>query len=162
MEPERRSIEIRLIPDPEKKGPGTLQGTLLTYGERASDRPERFEAGSLQWPAEGVVLREMHDRGRPLTRFIPTLDGNRVLLRAVLPDTQRARDAATLVLEGIYRGLSVEFWPDSEAYEGDMRIIKRARLVGAGLVDDPSYSNSTVVVRNKVNPEQPARLWLYV
>ena len=34
MDPERRSIEIRLIPDPEKKGPGTLEGTLLTYNER--------------------------------------------------------------------------------------------------------------------------------
>ena len=42
MDPERRSIEIRLIPDPEKKGPGTLEGTLLTYNERASDRPERL------------------------------------------------------------------------------------------------------------------------
>ena len=164
MDPERRSIEIRLIPDPEKKGPGTLEGTLLTYNERASDRPERFEAGSLQWPAEGVVLREMHDRGRPITRFVPEVEGNRVLLRAVLPDTQRARDAATLVKNGTLRGLSVEFWPDSEAYEGDMRIIKQARLVGAGLVDDPAYSGSLVNVRNKpsVHSAMGKRPWLYV
>ena len=161
MKPEIRNIEIRLTDDTERRGPGILRGVLLTYEERASDRPERFEQGALEWPTDGVVLREMHDRRQPLTRFVPETDGKRVLLKAVLPDTQRARDAAALVRNKTYRGLSVEFFPETETYQGELRIIRKARLVGAGLVDNPAYSGSQVNIRNKAETP-PLKAWLYV
>ena len=81
---ETRSIEIRLADDPDRNGPGILQGTLMPYGETASDRQERFEPGSLYWPEGGVVLREMHDRKQPITRFEPTATDAAVELRVAL------------------------------------------------------------------------------
>ena len=157
MEPEKRGFEIRLEAAPEGKGPGRLVGILMTYGQRAGDRPEVFQPDSLHWPADGVVLREMHDRRAPLARFIPSVEGAEVRVDIPLPDTQRARDAATLVKSGTLRGLSVEFFPEKEtAAAGDLRVIHRARLVGAGLVDDPAYSESTVSVRSR-SPRGSAR-----
>ena len=145
---ETRSIEIRLSQDPERSGPGMLEGVLMPYGQKASDRQEMFEAGALYWPEGGVVLREMHDRKQPITRFEPTATDAGVEVRVALPDTSRGRDAAELVRNGTLRGLSVEFLAERESYRGGLRVIHRARLMGAGLVDDPSYSGASVEVRH--------------
>ena len=59
----RCSVELRA--DESMASPGRLFGTLLTYGERASDRAELFEDGALRWPTNGVVLRRQHQRGAP-------------------------------------------------------------------------------------------------
>ena len=53
---------IALRAEGEGAGPGRLVGTLLTYGERASDRAEVFEPHSLTWPDGGIVLRRQHSR----------------------------------------------------------------------------------------------------
>ena len=155
---ETRSIEIRLADDPDRNGPGILQGTLMPYGETASDRQERFEPGSLYWPEGGVVLREMHDRKQSITRFEPTATDAAVELRVALPDTQRGRDAVALVRNGTLRGLSVEFRAERESYRGGLRVIHRARLYGAGLVDDPAYSSASVEVRH--DAQKGVRFWL--
>ena len=68
MKIESRSVEIRLEQDAARSGPGVLSGVLITYGERASDRPERFRPGALTWPEGGVVLREQHNRKDTRTR----------------------------------------------------------------------------------------------
>ena len=39
--------EIRFEEDASKLSPGRLTGTLLTYEQRAGDRPEVFAAGAL-------------------------------------------------------------------------------------------------------------------
>ena len=57
----RCAIEFR--EDDTRQGPGRLVGTVLTYGQRAKDRPELFEPGALTWPADGVVLNRQHARG---------------------------------------------------------------------------------------------------
>ena len=78
MELEKRAFEVRLEAAPEGQGPGRLVGVLMTYSKVAGDRPERFEPGSLYWPADGVVLREMHNRAAPLARFVPEVAGAEV------------------------------------------------------------------------------------
>ena len=40
------TCEIRFAEDETRQTPGRLVGTLLTYGERASDRPEVFDPDS--------------------------------------------------------------------------------------------------------------------
>ena len=60
MDEIRCAIELRA--DDSRESPGRIVGTLVTYGERASDRPELFEAGSLTWPDGGVVLNRQHTR----------------------------------------------------------------------------------------------------
>ncbi len=144
----RCAIECRA--DESRQSPGRLTGTLLTYGERASDRAEVFLEGSLEWPDGGIVLNEQHDRKSPVMRFTPKLEGRQVVIDAPLPDTQRGRDAATSIRNGLFRGLSIEFASKFETRgTGGVREIRKARLGGAALVDDPSYSGSRVEVRQR-------------
>ncbi len=153
---EHRRVEIRIATDPERRGPGVLSGVLIPYEQRATDRAEQFERGALTWPDGGVILREQHNREAPITRFVPEDTGAELRVAIPLPDTQRGRDAAALVRNGTLRGLSVEFRAERETFKDGLRVIQRARLTGAGLVDDPSYQ-SPVEVRAK---RRRRRLWL--
>ena len=144
--------EIRLQEDETKTTPGRLVGTLLTYETRASDRRELFKRGAIHWPESGLVVNDMHDRRSPLLRAVPFLDGDALKIDAPFPDTQRARDAATNLREGILTGLSVEFFAEKETRSSaGIREILRAYVPRAGLVDVPSYADSLVEVRAKLD-----------
>ena len=149
MKTETRSIEIRLAEDPERRGPGVLEGVLMPYGQRASDRPELFEPGALHWPEDGVLLRAMHRRDSPIARFVPESSESEVRVKIGLPDTTAGRDAATNVRTGVLRGLSVEFRSEKETVRDGLRVIQSAELVGAGLVDSGAYAAATVEARGK-------------
>ena len=153
-------IEIRQ--DEAMASPGRLVGTLLRYGERASRRAEVFEPGSLEWPAEGVVLRRQHERGQPIARVIPSVRDGAVVIDTQLPETRAGRDAAAEIRSGLFRGLSVEFRPALQSHAGGLRRIKRALLTGAGLVDSPEYGGSVVEVRQRGGARRALgyRLWL--
>ena len=121
-------IELRAA-DEARPGPGRLFGTLLTYGERAADRPEVFEPGSLTWPADGVVLRRQHVRAAPIARVVPEVRGGAVVIDQSLPDTAAGRDAAAEVRAGLFRGLSIEFHADSVRHDAaGVRRILAGRL----------------------------------
>ena len=154
---ERRAVEVRLEADAERRGPGVLVGVLMPYGQRARDRAERFEPGALYWPADGVLLREMHQRARPIARFVPEATEAEVRASIVLPDTTAGRDAAAAVRSGVLRGLSVEFRAERERQADGVRVIERAALVGAGLVDSGAYAAATVEARGR---GERRRLWL--
>ena len=152
----RCAIELRA--DESRQSPGRITGTLLTYGERAADRAELFRAGSLTWPESGIILNEQHNRQAPIMRFVPEVRGGKIVIDAMLPDTQRGRDAATMIQNGTMRGLSVEFRSKRERRgAGGVREIEAAELRGAGLVDDPSYRGSAVEVRST---RERRRIWL--
>lgn len=157
MNLETRAIEIRFEADAERRGPGRLVGVLMPYGERAADRPEMFESGALHWPADGVLLRSMHRRESPIARFTPEATDTEVRVRIALPDTSAGRDAASNVKAGVLRGLSVEFRAERERRQDGVRIISRAALTGAGLVDSGAYAGATVEARGK---RERRRLWL--
>ena len=158
MEASEIRCKVELREDAGRSSPGRLVGTLLTYGERAGDRPEMFEKGALTWPAGGVVLRRQHERGQPILRFTPELRGDAVVVDEPLPDTSAGRDAAAEIRSGLFRGLSVEFKALRDAVVGGVRRIASAELVGAGLVDDPAYPGAAVAVRHKGAPLR--RWWL--
>ena len=157
----RCKLEIR--EDATLASPGRLTGTLLTYGERASDRPELFERGSIDLDAikasGGIVVNRQHSRGAPITRVIPELRGDELIIDTLLPDTQAGRDAAVEIRSGLMRGLSVEFRALKARMVNGVRRIAAATLVAGGLVDDPSYAGSTVEVRDKGRPETWLRPW---
>ena len=157
MKVETRAVEIRFEQDEARRGPGRLVGVLLPYGQRAEDRPELFEAGALHWPADGVLLRSMHRREAPIARFVPEGTDSEVRASIELPDTTAGRDAAANVRAGILRGLSVEFYSEQETVRDGVRVIQRAALVGAGLVDSPAYAAAGVEARNT---KARRRLWL--
>ena len=142
--------EVRFTEDETAKSPGRLVGTLLTYETRASDRRELFRRGAIHWPETGLVVNDMHDRRAPLLRAVPFLDGDALKIDAPFPDTQRARDAATNLREGILTGLSVEFYAEKETRRAGIREIVRAYVPRAGLVDTPSYADSLAEVRGKL------------
>ena len=157
MKTETRAIEIRLADDPERMLPGKLVGILMPYGQRAADRPEMFEPGALHWPADGVLLRSMHKRQDPVARFIPEATDTEVRVSIDLPDTTAGRDAAANVRAGVLRGLSVEFNAERERQVDGVRVIQRAALMGAGLVDSGAYAGATVEARSEAKRR---RVWL--
>ena len=150
------AIEFAEVDD--RSGPGRLRGVLLTYDERAADRPILFALNALSWDdADGVVLNLQHDRTKHLARFTPTPDGDRLMVDVTLPDTAAARDAVTLIKAGVLKGLSAEVVPESEDSAGGLRRVTKGRLVAAALVDGPSFKSSTVSVH--ASQVQRRRLW---
>ena len=151
-------IEVRFEDDETRASPGLLVGTLMTYEERAGDRPELFADGSLEWRENGIIVNEQHNRAAPILRAVPFLEGREVRIRQPFPNTQRGRDAATNLREGVFTGLSVEFAVMSEGLRGPLREIRKALLTGAALVDRASYSTSTAEVRQRTGRRR--RMWL--
>lgn len=157
------TCELRFMEDETRLSPGRLVGTLLTYEKRAADRPELFKRGALYWPDSGIAINSQHNRKETIVKTLPFLDGDEVKIAVDLPDTARGRDAAIDVRSGTLAGLSVEFFAEVEGRRGGLREIKRARLARAGLVDDPSYSDSLVEVRAEGPAwmlDEDALLWL--
>ena len=154
---------VELREDATLASPGRLTGTLLTYGERASDRPELFERGSIDLDAikasGGIVVNRQHTRGAPIMRVIPELRGDALVIDQPLPDTQAGRDAAVEIRSGLMRGLSVEFQALKARMVNGVRRIASATLTAGGLVDDPSYASARVEVRDKGRPETWLRPW---
>ena len=155
--------KVELREDDTRLSPGRLYGVLLRYLERASDRPELFERGAFDLDAikasGGIVINRQHTRGAPITRVIPELRGDELVIDQALPDTEAGRDAAVEIRSGLMRGLSVEFEPIRARRVNGVRRISKAALLAGGLVDDPSYSGSTVEVRDKGRPETYLRPW---
>ena len=159
MDEIRCAVELRQ--DDSRTSPGRLYGVLMRYGERAADRPEAFAPDSLHWPDDGIVINEQHNRQAPIVRAIPEVRGREVVLDVQLPDTQRGRDAATMIRDGTMKGLSVEFRSRQENRARGYREITDAFTRRAGLVDDPSYAGSTVEVREGgAAPRLGRTLWL--
>ena len=150
----RFRMEIELREDEGRLGPGRLVGTVIKYGERAKDRAEVFEVGSLTWPSSGIVLNRQHSRKSPIMRVTPTVEGNEVRIDAPLPDSTAGRDAAVEVRSGLMTGLSIEFRATAETFVSGVRRITAAILGGVGLVDSPAYGTS-VEVRAKGGGNRP-------
>ena len=151
------SCAIEHRADESRRGPGRLTGTLIRFGEIASDRRERFAPGSLSWPPAGIPLRRQHNRSQPIVQITPRIENNAVIVDQELPDTTSGRDAAAEVRGGLLNFLSVEFKAMSETNAGGIREIQAAQLVGAGLVDAGSYRSATVELRGRGGRR---RLWL--
>ena len=126
----------------------TLTGRVMTYGDISPEHGERFLPGAFG-PAPSAPLNIQHDR-------------NMIVLGAadyVLADTDRALEiraelpagsaALSLVRRGALNGYSVEFHARAERRESGVRVIERAALVGVGLVDAPSYPESTAEIRRR-------------
>ena len=72
-------------------------------------------------------LNEQHNRQAPIMRFTPELDGKELRIDAALPDTQRGRDAATMIKEWHHpRACLSSFDPSSRA--GPLACVKSGGL----------------------------------
>ena len=157
------NCEVRFLEDETRVSPGRLIAQLMRYGEVASDRREMFEAGSLRFPAQGLLIDEQHNRSAPILRAQPITDGNTIRIDHPFPNTQRGRDAATNLREKVLTGLSVSFVAEKEEMRDGVRVITRAYAPRAGLVDTPSYTGSTAEMRERLmlsERELAAYRWL--
>lgn len=161
MDIETRYIEFRQ--DGRK-----LVGTALAYGTEAR-LPwgrERIEAGAFGADVANadLILNAMHDRHRPLARtggggLLVRDTAEALTIEAELPATRDADDVLALVKAGVLRGLSIEFSPERERMDGDLRIIEAARLRGVGVVDRPAYRASVVAAR-AAGQRRRRKVWL--
>ena len=143
----------------DASGPGRLSGVLMTYNEPVADsRGHVFLRDSLTWEDDGILLNLSHDRKQPLMRIQPTVEGDRVLLAAALPDTQRGRDAAIMVRNHTFRGLSAEVQVRGARMVNGRREITAAHLAAAALVDTPAIRSATVEVHERQRTRR--RVWL--
>ena len=140
----KRHVELRQAAD----GDG-FSGTILRYGDEAKvyGSREQFIPGSIAY--DDVILNLMHDRGQPVARtgtpFLEIRDSSDALtLTAKYPDTVYGTRAREMIEAGVLRGLSAEFIADDERWDGNRRVINRARLYGVGIVDRPAYAMSTI------------------
>ena len=146
----------------EIRGEGDgLHGVVMRYGTVAElgGFKERFEPGAFgDVAAADVVCNVQHDRGRPFARTGPggglALADSPSELRATLrgyPDTREAADAIALVAGGVLRGFSIEFQvPDGgDRFEGTLRTVSRAELVGLAVVDKPAFAASVAKVAER-------------
>ena len=149
----------------------SLSGIVVRYGDIAKLPwgEERIEPGSFTDIASAdVVLNRQHNRAHPLARTggggLTLEDTNQSLsMRAELPVTQDANDVLSLVSNGIIRGLSLEFVALRDRFEGKLRIVENARIVGLAVVDRGAYPDSLVHARESaVNGAtgHKRRLWL--
>lgn len=169
MDEDAREIRARIEyrADDTRESPGRIHGTLLTYGRRAATRNEVFLPGSLSWAPDGVTLGLSHigyspeTRGMaplPVGRFVPQARDGAVVVDYPLPDTERGRIAAALVRDGTFRDLSAEFHAVEETTVAGVREIRKAMLLGAGLVRTGDYGGPRVEVRARAGLDD--LLWL--
>lgn len=151
----RCAVEVR--EDDSRMTPGRIVGTLMTYGQRATDRAELFEPGSLRWPDGGIILNRQHQRGAPILRFTPVQDGDEVRIDAPIPNTSAGRDLKEEVRAGLFTGLSIEFRAVRDSIRDGVRHISDALLGAAAVVDSPSYATSVEV---RQDGKKRRRLWL--
>ena len=156
MDEIRCKVEVREV---EGK-PTRLVGTLMSYGERAKDRAEVFERGSLSWPeGDGIILNRQHVRGAPILRLHPVEVEGRLVVNEVIPDTAAGRDCESEIRSGLLTSLSVEFRAIRQSVVAGVRRISQATLLGAGLVDSGSYESATVEARERALRDREWERW---
>ena len=135
--------------------PESSRGILVRYNEPVNlgEFKEQFRSGAFT-PIGDVIANQMHDRSKPLCRNSEsgglTLVDGQDELKAILdlPDTSIGRDTRILVRRGILRGLSLEFAVTEETYNEGLRDIKKAQLIGLGIVDRPAHPDALITKRN--------------
>lgn len=143
---------VDFLPDETRQGPGRIVGTILRFGEQIvhTKGPEQFEARSLAFSDDGVVLYDSHDvePRKPVHIFTPIQTDTEARIDALLPDTPAGRRLAERFRNGTYKGLSIEFRAVSERYVDGVRRVSKAFLGGVAAVESPAYQ-TPVEIRSK-------------
>ena len=162
-------VPLEYREDSTNASPGLLSGVLMRYEERARDRPEVFELDAFHWPQDGILIRELHPRPNvPATpaimRAMPYLEGRELRISAPLPNTTKGRDVAES-MKGpmpLYGGLSVEFAAEKQVNRNGLRVITKAYLDGAALVERGAYADALVEVRESLADWEPRSIFQWL
>ena len=143
-----------------------LSGQIIAYGDISPGHRELFLPGAFTL-ADAVPLNLGHNQLVACGWFpgggVEIRDTEAALtMSAELAKIPAADRALAEVRAGKLSGLSVEFIAEKEKREGGIRIIKKAQLVGIGLVDEPSYPQSIVEARREMrgpDPDDERQFW---
>ena len=145
MTPESAGIEHRQTEEIRFDG-RTLRGVVMPYGTIAPGLRELFEARAFG-PVKSVALDLQHDPNMVIAEAAELRDTPTAL---TLTTTLAEGSAAlSLVRRRALRGLSVAFRALEQRMESGLRIISRAQLVRAALVDVPAYPAATIEIRQR-------------
>ena len=149
-------IEFRQTDD----GLGVVVGTVIRYGDRAKIGKfltEEFRPGSLTTALKSpnIFVNRMHQKDQILGRIggLLTLEDSEEALqmRLQLPPTALGRDTAYELQTGVLTGVSIEFGPVQQRFEGGThRLIDEAilhPLGGMSLVSVPAYKDSIATMK---------------
>ena len=128
-----------------------LRATVIQEGRASRGiRAEVFAPGSLAWSQDGIAVRTVH-LGAEETRAVPErLPDGRIVIDAP------ATPAIFAAVQAGARFASIEFHPVAETRANGIREVTSALLVGAALVDNPEFVQSSAEVRAKPR----SRVWL--
>ena len=145
-------IERRHTRDAELRATAgrTLRGVVVRYNEIAQDRPEKFAPFAYQPLPDSVPVNVQHRQAMVFARDadVALTDGPDALRMAARIPPGDAGDAVLSMVESrMLTGLSSEFAALVDPKVGGVRVIQRAVLGGIGVVDQPSYTGSTVELR---------------
>lgn len=139
-----------------------IAGILIPWGETATDRPIRFQRGSITWP-EPFPLRAMHDGATELPLGLHGVNmeltdtAAALLVEATLPDTARADDVLALAGAGILTGLSGEVVLTDVDRTSSPATVKAARLVGVALVPTPALDSARLFEKDQARARRRRR-----
>ena len=150
-------LELRAEPDGDGR---TLYGRILPYGEviEINGGKETFEPGVFSdTDPESVLLLWQHDPAQPIGRATELEDvregdapGYYGTFRVA--DTTTARDALSLLKDGIIRGLSVGIVPGQTSNRKGVRVHRQARLVETSVVTFAAYNGAEALAVRKEEP----------
>ena len=149
------ALEVRAVDDGEDGR--TLEGRILPYGEviEVNGGKETFDEGVFDGTdPDTVALLWQHDPDRPIgrmTKLDDVRDGDAPGYYATfrLGDTTTARDALSLLKDGIIRGLSVGVIPDKTVSRKGVRVHRSARLVETSVVTFAAYNGAQATAVRK-------------
>lgn len=152
---ETRRAELRLE---SRGGARRLIGYAARYGVVADigSFRERISSGAFATSiGEGGDILALldHDPSRVLGRTrSKTLrledDDKGLAFEIAVPDTSAGRDALALAERGDLGGASIGFFVEDEERDGDVRVVKRARLLEISVVSAwPAYAETSVEAR---------------
>ena len=128
----------------------TLRGVVVRYNEIASDRPEKFAPFAYQPLPESVPVNVQHREQMVFARGadVDLVDGPDALrMAARIPAGDTGNAVLGMVESRMLTGLSSEFVAVLDLKVAGVRVVMRALLAGIGVVDQPSYTGSTVELR---------------
>ena len=142
----------------------TFTGIGVPYGETIDlwGIRERFEPGSVERDPDGVPSLVLWRHDEPIGKITAGRDTEAGYeIDGLLSDTERGREAATLLRDGVITRLSIGFRPEEYRIEvaddGSETVVHtRVRASEFSLVPFPAYSSATVTkVRHRTAPTDP-------
>ena len=130
----------------EIRDSGRLHGVILTEGRASADRKELFVNGSVQWKNTGILVRAAHMDDRGAVTAFPFRNESKIEVNiAPSPEIRAA-------VEDGARYMSIEFRALEETETGSgIREITSALLVGAAVVKNPSYVQTSAEIRHRAD-----------